>query len=195
MTPHSFVKNIVAYADPLSVRHGDTLNVFVSCDVPGDYHACLVRLVSGDDRPRGTGYREVAIDASFAGSYAGARQPLTPGSYAVLPDLPVSAALTFACYFYPMLLEPDERTLAHGGAFQIRVGSAGIGVVIGDIRIDVPAAANAPLASARRRAGCRVGRTDRCATRRKCGTASRLASQPLGSTTRATQPRQLGTCP
>ena len=140
MTSHQFVKNIVAYADPLSVRAGDTLDVFVSCDVPGNYHASLVRLVSGDDRPRGTGYREVAIDASFTGSYAGARQPLTPGSYAVLPDLPVSAGLTFACYFYPTLLESDERTLAHGNAFQIRVGAAGIGVIIGDTRIDVPAA-------------------------------------------------------
>ena len=88
--PARFVKEIVGYVDPLSVRAGDTLNVCISCDVPGEYDATLVRLISGDARPHGTGFREIEIDASLRGRYKAEQQPLLPGSYAVLPDLPAT---------------------------------------------------------------------------------------------------------
>ena len=132
-----FAKHIVAYVDPLSVRAGDTLSVFVSCDDPGTYAAALVELISGDDRPHGTGFREIPIDASFSGTYPGERQPLTPGSYAVLPDLPAGTARTFACYFYPTLLEAREQTLVRCGEFRVRVSDAGIGILFADARVDL----------------------------------------------------------
>ncbi len=136
MTDYS-TKNIVGYADPLSVRAGDTLSVFVSCEPAGDFDASLVQLISGDARPHGTGFREIAVAASFAGTYAGVHQPLILGSYAVLPDLPESRALTFACYFYPTLLESNEQTLAHCAGFSVGIGAFGLNVVVADERIEV----------------------------------------------------------
>jgi N,N-dimethylformamidase len=124
-------KHIVAYADPLSVRAGDALDVFVSCDVPGEYTAELVRLVSGDSRPHGTGFSEVAVAAAFAGAYRGRRQALLTGSYAVLPDLPASEARAFGCYFYPTLLEAAPQTLLHGNGCSVRVSGAGVAVEVG----------------------------------------------------------------
>ena len=74
--PQPFIKEIVGYADPLSVSAGDLLNVCVSCDVPGEYDATLVRLISGDARPHGTGFREVEVDASLRGTLPAEHQPL-----------------------------------------------------------------------------------------------------------------------
>jgi N,N-dimethylformamidase len=132
-------KRIVGYADPLSVRAGDALELFISCEQSQPFHAELVRLVSGDARPHGTGFREVAIDASFAGSHAGQYQAVVPGSYAALPDLPASHAVTFACYFLPTLLEDTPQTLAHGGGFAVAVSTAGIGIRVDGRSIAVPA--------------------------------------------------------
>jgi N,N-dimethylformamidase len=133
--PGESEKNIVAYADPLSVRAGDTLEVFVSCDVPGEYTAELVRLVSGDNRPHGTGFREVVVETTFAGRYAGRRQTLRTGSYAVLPELPASDTRAVGCYFYPTLLEDAEQTLLAGPGCSVRVSSAGLAVVVGGERV------------------------------------------------------------
>ena len=121
-------KTIVAYADPLSVCAGDILNVFVSCDVPGDYRAELVRLISGDARPHGTGFKEVSVESTFAGVYPGRHQELVTGSYAVLPAVPATEAFAFGCYFYPTLLEDAEQTLVHGAGCSVRLSSAGIAV-------------------------------------------------------------------
>jgi N,N-dimethylformamidase len=132
-------KSIVAYADPLSVCAGDTLTVRVSCGEAGEYTAQLVRLVSGDERSHGTGFREIAIAASFAGSYPAEFQPIVRGSYAVLPDLPSSRACAFACNFYPTLLTEEDQTIVRGGECSVRVSRRGLAVVVGSKRVDVAA--------------------------------------------------------
>ena len=137
--PQPFIKEIVGYADPLSVSAGDTLNVCVSCDVPGEYEATLVRLISGDARPHGTGFREVAVDASLRGRYKAEHQPLLPGSFAVLPDLPATDALTFACYVYPTLLESHDQTIVRAGDFRVAVNASGLVVAIGPSRVEIAA--------------------------------------------------------
>jgi N,N-dimethylformamidase len=123
-------KTIVAYADPLSVCTGDTLNVFVSSERPGTFTAALVQLISGDDRPHGTGFKERPIAATFAGEYPARRQALVTGSYAVLPDIPASDARAFGCYFYPTLLEDAEQTVVRGTGCSLRVSAAGATVVV-----------------------------------------------------------------
>ena len=138
--PARFVKEIVGYADPLSVRAGDALNVCISCDVPGEYDATLVRLISGDARPHGTGFREIAVDASLRGRYKAEQQPLLPGSYAVLPDLPATDAPTVVFYLYPTLLEPRDQTVIRGGNVRVAVNVSGLVVAIGDSRVEVAAA-------------------------------------------------------
>ncbi|HET6470539.1 MAG TPA: N,N-dimethylformamidase beta subunit family domain-containing protein [Pseudomonadales bacterium] len=137
--PDSFAKYVVGYADPLSVCAGQSLDVCVSCDSPGPFTASLVRIVSADARPHGTGYREVAIDADFAGSYDGETQTTTPGSYTELATLPRFDALTFACKFFPTLLETAPQTLVHGGNVRIDVDVDGVTVHVGARRVDMPA--------------------------------------------------------
>ena len=70
------------------------------------------------------------------GRYTGERQPLLPGSYATLPDLPATDALTFACYFYPTLLEAREQTVVRAGNFRIAVSETGLVITIGVARIE-----------------------------------------------------------
>jgi N,N-dimethylformamidase len=137
------IKYIVGYADPLSVCAGETLDVFVSCESPGRFDASLVRIVSADARPHGTGYRDVAIEADLAGSYDGRTQSTTPGSFAELTTLPPCAGVTFACLFYPTLLESSPQTLAHGGNVRMDVDVDGVTVHVGDNRFDAPAALHA----------------------------------------------------
>ena len=138
--PEPLAKNVVGYTDPLSVCAGESLDVFVSCETPGPFTASLVRIVSADARPHGTGYRDVAVDADFAGSYDGGPQATVPGSYAELPALPSFAALTFACKFHPTLLEASPQTLAHGGNVRVDVDVDGVVVHVGEQRVVVPAA-------------------------------------------------------
>ena len=136
--PEPFAKYVVGYADPLSVCAGASLDVFVSCETPGPFAASLVRIVSADARPRGTGYRDVAVVAEFAGSYDGAPQATTPGSYAELATLPRFAALTFACKFYPTLLEAAPQTVVHGGNVSVEVDVDGVVVRVGEESIVAP---------------------------------------------------------
>jgi N,N-dimethylformamidase len=107
-------KRIVAYADPWSVTAGDTLDVMVSCAMSGRFRAELVELICGDSRPRGTGFHELPMKASFEGLYPGREQRLRPGSYAVLPDLPSLTRVSFCLYVYPTLLERDRQPIVHG---------------------------------------------------------------------------------
>ena len=134
-----FSKDIVAYVDPLSVRAGESLGVCVSCETSGDFDATLVELVSGDARPRGTGFSELAVDAAFAGRYRGEPQALTPGSFATLPNLPAGAARTFACYFHPTLIDDRAQTIVAGPEFRIAISTSGVRVVVGAVCIDVAA--------------------------------------------------------
>ena len=58
-------KKVLGYCRPWSLAEGEQLDVMVSALVPGSYHASLVELVSGDSRPHGTGFKELAVDADF----------------------------------------------------------------------------------------------------------------------------------
>jgi len=133
-----FAKYVVGYADPLSVCAGERLDVFVSCASSEPFTASLVRIVSADARPHGTGYRDVAVEADFAGSYDGAPQTTTPGSYAELATLPRFAALTFACKLYPTLLEASPQTVVRGGNVRVDVDIDGVSVHVGERRVDMP---------------------------------------------------------
>jgi N,N-dimethylformamidase len=77
---------IVGYADRLSARPGEEIAVKVSCEAGAKfYEANLVRLICGDDRPDGPGFKAQPVTASFTGSYRGQRQPIVTGSYIEIP--------------------------------------------------------------------------------------------------------------
>jgi N,N-dimethylformamidase len=86
---------IVGYADAWSVRPGDTIKVMVSCEGgAASYRAQIVRLLCGDDSPKGPGYKEQAVEHPANGEYAGRRQAIHAGSYVVVPTRPALQSLT-----------------------------------------------------------------------------------------------------
>ena len=83
---------IVGYGDRFSVQPGQTVRFMVSCRTP-DYRAEIVRLIHGDDNPKGPGVRFEPVDAPPNGSYRGRVQALHRGSYLRVPDF---SSLDFA---------------------------------------------------------------------------------------------------
>jgi N,N-dimethylformamidase len=85
---------IIGYADRMSARPGDRLKVMVSCEAGAErYRAELVRLICGDDRPDGPGYKEQPVAHPANRDYPGRRQMLYPGSYVLIPPAPALDSL------------------------------------------------------------------------------------------------------
>ncbi len=137
-------KQIIAYADPWSVTAGDTLDVMVSCHSAGQYSAELVELICGDNRPHGTGFAERPLQATFTGVHTGRTQPLHPGSYAVLPDLPTLQKISLCLYVYPTLLARDWQPLAFGDGLRLGIskGHLSAGLDAGTLTLGAPLALN-----------------------------------------------------
>ena len=76
---------LLGYADRLSARPGEVVEVKVSSYLEGEYTARLVRTICADPNPEGTGLVEKAVDCTFADSYAARVQPFTPGSCVKVP--------------------------------------------------------------------------------------------------------------
>ena len=95
--------NIVGYADQLSVQPGETIQFMVSCEEPA-YRADVVRLVHGDDDPRGPGFKEELIETAINGEYAGRAQAILSGAYVAVPDSPLlgpDAGFSLQAWVYP----------------------------------------------------------------------------------------------
>ncbi len=107
-------KTIASYVDPLSVTAGDRLRVMVTCHVGDRFRAQLVKLVCGDDRPRGTGFLEHELDAEMNGEYPAREQPIQPGSFARLHGLPAFEALSFECDVMPTTPDHPRQTILSG---------------------------------------------------------------------------------
>ena len=76
---------LVGYADKLSVAAGDNIAFMISA-AADTFSAELVRLIHGDVRAEGPGFKADRVPASFSGTYAGIRQKLSPGSYGRIPE-------------------------------------------------------------------------------------------------------------
>jgi len=106
---------ITGYGDRYSVTAGDRLKVMVSLEGEArDYEAQLVRILSGDDSPRGPGYREQPIDSPANGRHAGRRQRIHAGSSVLVPASPpmeAPAGFTLQALIWPTLPGEDEQSL------------------------------------------------------------------------------------
>jgi N,N-dimethylformamidase len=77
---------IVGYTDRLSVRPGEAIAFKVSCeDGAAEYDAEILRLICGDDSPKGPGFKADPIAASVNGRYPGRQQPVNAGSFGFIP--------------------------------------------------------------------------------------------------------------
>ena len=79
---------IVGYADRLSVQQGESIRFMVSCQSPR-YRADIVRLIHGDENPKGPGFKEELVETAANGEYPGHPQVLRSGSYVLVPDSPL----------------------------------------------------------------------------------------------------------
>src|SRR5664279_3603437 len=77
---------IIGYGDRLTVRPGETIEFKVSCEAGAvSYQAELLRLICGDDRPEGPGFKAPVVKSAIEGRYPGRRQPIDIGSYIRVP--------------------------------------------------------------------------------------------------------------
>ncbi|MSP83278.1 MAG: N,N-dimethylformamidase [Alphaproteobacteria bacterium] len=82
--------SITGYSDKISVQPGETIDFKVSAAGMKRYRAEIVRVISGDDSPKGPGYRVEPLKTPVTGTYPAKTQPIHAGSYAIVPP---SAAL------------------------------------------------------------------------------------------------------
>lgn len=118
-------KTFVGYATPWSLRAGQTLAVHVGSDVTpagvapelvANYsehiQVELVQLLSGDVRPRGTGFAEQRVASNLPPQIVAREQPLFPGSFAELPNLPALDQFTLALLVMPTMPHKDAVIVA-----------------------------------------------------------------------------------
>ena len=110
---------LLGYADRLSARPGEVVEVKVSSYLEGEYTARLVRTICADPNPEGMGLLEEAIDCSFAGSYAARVQPFTPGSCVKVPltaDSQLPDIFTLTAMIWPTQPGEGAQTVFSVGA-------------------------------------------------------------------------------
>ena len=135
--PGGFTKDVVGYCDPLSVRAGGCVAFMLSSYVPGQARVSVVELISGDDRPHGTGLLERDIGADIAGMVELVHQPLQPGSYALIGGMPAVASGSLRLWVYPTLLEDDPQTLVNMAGVRLQVGGAGFRLLAPGQQLDL----------------------------------------------------------
>ncbi|MEM7226809.1 MAG: N,N-dimethylformamidase beta subunit family domain-containing protein, partial [Pseudomonadota bacterium] len=109
---------LIGYADRLSARPGETLEIKVSSQSDAPYQASLVRIRSADPNPEGPGIREAPVEAAFAGSYPSRRQEAKLGSYAVVDEtgpLQSLASFTIAATIWPTLPARRQAVISWAG--------------------------------------------------------------------------------
>ena len=112
-----FTKNVVGYCDPLSVVAGNTIRFKLSSESPGLADMVLVRLISGDDRPHGTGLIEEKVSVDLPDRIELNYQEVVPGSYAAF-TMPAAKTLDVEFYFLPTLVNESPQTLFHFGGLR-----------------------------------------------------------------------------
>ena len=105
---------IIAYADRVSARPGETVNFMVSCDGIDRYEVDLIRVIHGDVNPSGPGYQVEPIPFDFGGHKQGRHQPINPGSYGLVDDHATFAGLssfTVQAAVWPTLPGAGEQVI------------------------------------------------------------------------------------
>ncbi len=122
---------LMAYADAISVRPGETIGFKVSCDGADTYNARIVRLLSPEAGPEAPPFRTEPVEGT-AGSYPARTQPLRAGSWAMVPRHPLIGALrsfSIAALVWPTL--PGDGRQAIAGTWS-ESSRAGFGLMLND---------------------------------------------------------------
>jgi len=116
---------LVGYTSRLSAAPGERLSFMVSSKRPG-YEARLVRLIHGDEHPSGPGFKEEELSSTIDGEYAGRVQELRPGSYVLVPRVPVGSELTVQTWLCATAPEAGEQPLVSCDGFGLVLRNGGL---------------------------------------------------------------------
>ena len=124
---------IIGYADRMTVRPGETIEFKISCEAgAASYRAEILRLICGDDSPKGPGFKARSIGSPVTGKYPGRRQPIHAGSYirvAPAPALDRLRSITITANIWPTTPGKGEQLLIgrgdHKTGFALVIGPAG----------------------------------------------------------------------
>ena len=138
--PQGFVKDVIGYCDPLSVLPGQHVHFKLSSYRPGTAQIRLVRLVSGDDRPHGTGVIEHVLESDLPATLELDQQPLTTGSCGLVPDMPALDSGDFELWVYPTLLREEPQCVVNLNGLQLLVSNCATAArhASTEVRIECP---------------------------------------------------------
>ncbi|HEY2618667.1 MAG TPA: LamG-like jellyroll fold domain-containing protein, partial [Acetobacteraceae bacterium] len=123
---------LMAYADAISVRPGDTIGFKVSCDGAAQYNARIVRLLSPEAGPDAPPFRTEPVDTRANSAYPARTQALRAGSWAMVPAHQLIGALrsfSIAALVWPTL--PTDGRQAIAGTWSDSAG-IGFGLMVND---------------------------------------------------------------
>ncbi|GGC77075.1 N,N-dimethylformamidase beta subunit family domain-containing protein [Chelatococcus reniformis] len=104
---------IFGYTDKISVKPGQSIDVFVSADGVSEAEAKLVRLIHGDEHPDGPGFLEEEVACEADGPWPVRKQYTQVGSFLEVADpeavLALEGPLTLHAFIYPGLPEAGQR--------------------------------------------------------------------------------------
>lgn len=83
---------LIGYTDKLSVSPGESIQFKVSTELP-NYDVTIVRLLHGDENPKGPGFKEKVIPTPINQKYPGRKQAAHCGSYILVQDHPFLSRL------------------------------------------------------------------------------------------------------
>lgn len=120
---------LTGYSNRWTVRPGEDISFHIHCRADR-YDAQLVRLIHGDENPKGPGFKEEIVRSDLDGVHAGKEQVIRKGSYGVvdlgglLDDL---ESFTLSFWVCPTLPGPGEQGMV---SFHAPSKQAGLGLYL-----------------------------------------------------------------
>jgi N,N-dimethylformamidase len=109
----SATMKIVGYTDPLSVRAGEAIDFKISAAV-AEYGVQVIRLIHGDEDPKGPGFKAVDVEADINGTYRGEMHAVPSGSYiGFKEDAPLRKvqSFTIAAWIFPTAVARGDQAI------------------------------------------------------------------------------------
>jgi N,N-dimethylformamidase len=99
---------LTGYTDRWSVRPGESIAFHVHCSV-GPYETRLVRLIHGDENPKGPGFKEIEISSALDGVHAEFPREIRKGSYGIVDFGSLPECFSFSVWVWPTLPGPGDQ--------------------------------------------------------------------------------------
>lgn len=140
---------LTGYSDRWTVRPGEEIGFHIHC-VARTYEARLVRLIHGDENPRGPGRKQVRVASTVDGIHAGRVQTIDKGSFGAVEigDLLTGVErFTVSTWIWPTLPGPEAQGIV---SWLTGPKGEGLGIFLSpDGHIECLRPGTAPLRSAR----------------------------------------------